>query len=159
MTMAGAARPLRAALTGRRPLLVALVLATGAASGLAASASSLPISVTWLILLAVLAAAAIRPDIALLKLTAVAFLLPFAVAPIRLGVQPPIFELGLAAVVASVLLRGRLRPVGLPKLSPADPRLWVSGFLLAGLVSNGHFTCAVLGTFSSSNMPVSLAWE
>ena len=135
MTVAGATWPPRAALAGRRSLSIALVLATGAASGLAASASSLPISVTWLILLAVLAAAAIRPDIALLKLAAVAFLLPFAVVPIRLGVQPPIFELGLAVVVASVLLRSRPRLGGLLKLSPADPRLWVSGFLLAGLVA------------------------
>ncbi len=135
MTVAGAARPPTTALAGRRPLLITLVLATGAVSGLAASASSPPISVTWLVLLAVLATAAIRPDVALLILTAVAFLLPFAVVPIRLGVQPPIFELGLAAVFAWVLLRSRPRLVELPKLSPADPRLWVSGFLVAGLVA------------------------
>ena len=135
MTAAGAAWQPRVALAGQRPLLIALVLATGAASGLAATATAPQISLTWLILLAVLAAAAIRPDIALLKLAAVALLLPFAVVPIRLGVQPPIFELGLAAVVASVLLRSRPRPVSLPKLSPADPRLWVSGLLLAGLVA------------------------
>ena len=135
MTMTLATKPLHTALTGRWPLSIALALATGAASGLAANASSLPISLTWLILLAIIAAAAILPDAAFLKLAAVAFLLPFAVVPVRLGVQPPIFELGLAAVVASVLLRSRPRLVGLPKLSPADPRLWVGGFLLAGLVA------------------------
>ncbi len=122
---------------GRRTLSIGLALLAGVASGLAASASAplIPISLTWLIVMAVLAAAAIRPDIAFLKLMAVAFLLPFAVVPVRLGVQPPIFELGLAIVLASVLWRNRLRPLSLPELSPADPRLWVGGLLVAGLVA------------------------
>ena len=121
----------------RWPLTIGFALLTGVASGLAASASApqISISLTWLILLVVLAAAAIRPDIAFLTLAGLAFLIPFAVVPVRLGVQPPIFELGLAVVLASVLARSWPRSVGWPKLSPADPRLWVGGFLMAGLVA------------------------
>ncbi len=135
MTVAAINRPWPSTFAERRPLAVVLLLVTGAASGLVASATAPPISVTWLVLLVVLVVAAIRPDIAFLGLVALAFLLPFAIVPVRLGAQPPIFELGLAVTVASTLVRSRPFSQALPKLSLANPYLWVAGFLLVGLVS------------------------
>lgn len=135
MTVATVDKALLASLAQRRPLVVALVLATGAFAGIVAGSTAPPASLMWLVLFVVLAAAAIRPDITFLGMVAMAFLLPFAIVPIRLGVQPPIFELGLAATVASALLRSRPFANGPPKLSLANPHFWVTGFLVAGLVS------------------------
>ncbi len=84
---------------------VALATAAAAGLGIAAGAQTGAVAVTWLLAPASMAVAIVRPAWGLIAALALAYGLPFAVVPVRLGTRRPILELTLAAAVLAIVVR------------------------------------------------------
>jgi O-antigen ligase len=95
-----------------RPLWMVATLLL--AAGVAAAMSPAPAALMWVVTPVMLALALMRPRMALAAALGLAYALPFAVAPVRVGLQPPIVELTLAVALAVAMMRmamgGRGRP-------------------------------------------------
>lgn len=131
--MAGAA-VLMGLAAGRGPAAKVLVVAAaGLVAGLFAGLAEPPLSLTWAALIGLVIVGAFRPAAALLALVAVLMIAPFAVIPLGLAAQPPIFDLGLAAVLLASAFRIGRR--GLRDFSPSLTHWLVACFLAAGAAS------------------------
>ena len=93
-----------------RSLWMAAALLAAVAVGVAAAVSPAPAAVMWVVTPIMLALALLRPRVALAAALGLAFLLPFAVAPVRVGLRPPIIELTLAAALVRMTMGGWGRP-------------------------------------------------
>ena len=126
------------AVSESRPLIRTTFLGFGVAlvSALVASFTGLMTLLIWLVLFVILVLAVVRPAQAVLGMLVVAFLLPFAVVPVPIwGVQPPVFETGLAVTLVSFLIRQIPCSRRWPNPVFSNVSLWVSGFLLTGVVT------------------------
>ncbi len=97
-----------------QPLWMAATLLVAVGAGAAAAMSPAPAAVMWVVTPIALVLALMRPRMALTAALGLAYVLPFAVAPVRVGLRPPIVELMLAVALAVVVVRmamgGRGRP-------------------------------------------------
>ena len=117
------------ALLSRLPRLIWVVVAllTGMAIGVVAAASSVVQAVTWLVTLLAVSVAIIRPQVGLVGALAFAYVLPFAVVPIRWGVQPPIID-----VIVAVALAAAMSRMVFHRPARAGGRIWL--WMLAGVL-------------------------
>lgn len=88
-----------------RSLWMAVALLAAVGVGAAAAVSPAPAALMWVVTPIMLALALLRPRLALVAALGLAYVLPFAVAPVRVGLRPPIIELTLAVALAVALVR------------------------------------------------------
>ena len=119
----------------RHWLTVALLAAIGGVAGIFASIDAPPLSLTWILLFVLIGAAIVRPDFALRLLIPVLYLIPFAIAPVRVGAQPPIVELSLAAIALGFISRPNSIRELRSAFSVSRQYWWVAALLAAGSIS------------------------
>lgn len=88
-----------------RFIWIVAALLTGLGIGVVAAACSVFQAVTSVVTLLAVSVAIIRPQVAVVGALVFAYLLPFAIIPIRWGVQPPIIDLTVAVALAAATAR------------------------------------------------------
>jgi len=97
-----------------RSLWMAAALLAAVVVGMVAVVLPAQAAVMWVVTPIMLTLALLRPRVALAAALGLAYVLPFAVAPVRVGLRPPIIELTLAVALAAALVRMAMGGWGRP---------------------------------------------